>query len=240
MKNYENKYLAICMTITIVSILSLIMAWNNEIYPLVLLSVFFGISGLVIGGLFFNRASCLAKMIDGSDLVVFWQYTQNETLANIVEKKEENKGMIILMIPFFSFVIAVVSLTVGFASENAIAGILITLVLIIINVIFFNVLLKHDFKEKEVILKQEDEKRSYVYISKNGVFAHGLLHYWKGWGSSLKKVEYSRADNKLHFTYMYLRPYGYGRYTVDMKIPEGRYEIIDIVKRNFVDFWLEI
>lgn len=240
MKNYENKYAAICMTIIIASGLTLIVAWNNEVYPLVLLSVFFGISGLVIGTLFFNRASCLAKMIDGSDLVVFWQYTQNETLTNIIEKKEENKGMIVLIFPFFSFVIAVVALTVGFASENAIAGIIITLVLIVINIIFFNVLLKHDFKEKEVVLKQEDEKKSYVYIAKNGVFAHGLLHYWKGWGSYIKKVEYSREDKKLYFTYLYLRPYGYGSYTVDIKIPEGRNDIVENVRRSFEALWIEI
>jgi hypothetical protein len=212
---------------------------DHGYYGIVLLSVFLAISSFVIFFLFAGRASCMGKMLNGSELIASWQYSDIETIKNIKEMKEENKGLFVMAFPFFSLVMIIVAVTVGVASENIATGLFISLIVIIINILFFKFIMVIDIKEKEIKMTASNDNKRYVYISQSGIYAHGMLNVWKGWGSSLKSVHYDKTTQTLDFIYSYLRPYGFGRYTVNVKVQDDKLYVIDDLRNAFLTYWQE-
>ncbi|MCJ7688758.1 MAG: hypothetical protein MUO60_05495, partial [Clostridiaceae bacterium] len=102
---------------------------------------------------------------------------------------------------------------------------------------FFKVYMAIEIKEKEGNIKVTDLKKSYVYISTSGIYAHGILSVWKGWGSNLKAVQYDGTNKALGFTYSYIRPYSFGRYTVNVNVPEDKLYLLDNIRNSFLDYW---
>lgn len=239
MKNTEFKGVITCIIILITSSIITVMAMNNGYYGISLVGMFAAISSFVIFFLFAGRASCLGKMLAGNEVVAAWQYTDQETIGNIKESKEENKGLLVMAVPFFSFVIIVVVLTVGIAAENIGLGLLIVIILIVLNILFFKIAMSIEIKERQVMMNGSNQKKRSVYISESGIYAHGMLHVWRGWGSSLKAVRYDGKKKALDFTYSYLRAYGIGKYTVTVKVPEDKMYLVDRIRNSFLAYWLE-
>ncbi|MFZ7134202.1 MAG: hypothetical protein ACOWWR_17795 [Eubacteriales bacterium] len=233
MKNTQIKALIICMVIFILSVIGTLIFLEIQYYAFAFLCIFLVSSSFIISFLFLNRFRCMSKMLDGTNLIVYWQYSQEETQKNINDIKEENKGLIIMAIPFFSFVIIIISITVGFASGKLGVGVLITMSIIVLNMFLFKIFMAYKPKEHKQESTLPDMKKSYVYISSRGIYAHGLLHVWKGWGSRLIDVQYDEKLDILLFTYSYLRPYGWGRYTVSVHIPTNKIHCLETIKEHF-------
>lgn len=237
MKNTQNKAVFICLCILITAILSIYISLSNKIYAVTFISIFIATSSFVITFLFLSRSRCMSSMLDGKDLIVAWIYSEAETLNNINETKDENKGLWVIAMPTFSIVSIIIIITIGVAGEFLAMSALLTLIIVAVNILIFKLYVKYDSKPQNKgqlrNLRPSEYKNRYVYISKTGIYAHGMLHVWKGWGSSLKEILYHSKDNKLSFTYTYLRPYGIGSYTVDISIP-GDSNYLDAIKNNFL------
>lgn len=238
MKNTETKAVFICILIVMIAILSFFFSLPNGYYATAFISTFVAISSFTITFLFASRARCMTKMLNGTDLIASWVYSEALTLQNIQEAKEENKGLWFMAMVVFSIIIIIVLLTVGLAAGFFWKGFLISLVIIAINILIIKVLLSKDegiVKKQNTNLKLKENKKRYVYISSRGIYAHGLLHVWKGWGSKLKEIQYESSDNRLSFIYMYLRPYGFGRYTVTVRVPQDKDYIQQIKESVLMD-----
>ncbi|MGH4117382.1 hypothetical protein [Clostridium sp.] len=239
MKNTQLKGIVTCIIILINSIIITIIAMDNGCYGMAFLGIFSSLSSFTIFFLFVGRANCMAKMLNGSDIIAAWQYTERDTINNIKKIKEENKGLFVMAIPVFSLVIIIVALTVGVASGNIGVGLIIFIIVLALNILFFKMYMTTEIKEKNVNIKASDWKKSYVYISTSGIYAHGILSVWKGWGSNLKSVNYDGTKKTLDFTYSYIKPYGFGRYTVNVSVPVDKLYLLDNLKNSFLAYWQE-
>ncbi|MGH4139923.1 hypothetical protein [Clostridium sp.] len=239
MKNTQFKGIVTCLIILAISIIITIIAMNIGYYGLAFLGIFSSLSSFTIFFLFVDRANCMAKMLNGSDIIAAWQYTERDTINNIKEIKEENKGLFVMAIPVFSLVIIIVALTVGVASESIGVGFIISIVVIALNILFFKMCMSTKIKDKNFNIKVSDWKKSYVYISTSGIYAQGILSAWKGWGSKLRVVHYDGTNKALGFTYSYIKPYGFARYTVNVNIPEDKLYLLDNIRDEFLAYWQE-
>lgn len=225
MKNTQSKAVLICILIIFVGILAVFWSMDRQFYAVTLIGFFASFASFVIMFLFISRAKCMARMLNGTDLIASWIYSDDETINNIKEIKEENKGLWVMAMISLSLAAIVVLVTVGIAAEVLPISLLISLILIVLNILILKIFMKYDDKnkeDKEFQLRGKKYRNRYVYISSTGIYAHALLHVWKGWGSSLKEINYESASKKLSFTYSYLRPYGFGLYTVTVKVPQDK------------------
>jgi len=239
MKNTQIKGVVACIIIVIISIIITIIAMDNSYYGMAFLGIFSSLSSFIILFLFIGRAKCMAKMLNGSDVIATWQYTERDTINNIKKIKEENKGLFVMAIPVFSLVIIIVALTVGVASEKIGVGFIISIIVIVLNILSFKMYMATEIKEINFNIKVTDLKKSYVYISTSGIYAHGILSVWKGWGSKLMVVHYDRINKALGLTYSYISPFGFARYTINVNIPEDKLYLLDNIRDKFLAYWQE-
>lgn len=232
MKNTQTIALFMCICIFILSLAGIILFMESKIFAGAFLSIFIAASSFTITFLFLSRYKCMNNMIKGIDLVAYWQYSPKETQLYEQRARYANKGRIIMAIPFFSFVLIVIILTMGFASDNHGMGLLSTVVIITLNVIFLKFFVSAKMGNEPKVHNININK-SYVYITPKGIYAHGLLHVWKGWGSKLRKVLFDEENNTLYFIYTYLKPYGFGEYTIEIKVPKENRYCIDKIKWTF-------
>lgn len=224
MKNTQSKAVLICIMIMLIGILSVFWSMDIQFYAVTLVGVFAACASFVIMFLFISRANCMSKMLNGKELIASWVYSDADTIKNIDEAKEENKGLWFMAMVSLSLIAIIILITVGIAAEFFAFSILISLLIFVINVLVLKIFMHIDNgtkEKKETELLQKDKKKKYVYISQRGIYAHGQLHVWKGWGSNLREVHYNPESYKLSFTYSYLRPYGFGYYTVTVMVPQG-------------------
>lgn len=234
MKNTQRIALHICIGVLIISVVATVYFSNMEFYAGAFIGMFISLSSFVITFLFNSRVKCMEKMLDGRDLIASWQYSIETTKEIENEMKKDKAGSIILAIPFFSFVIIVIVLTVSFASENIGLGFIITLFTILMNVLFFKLLMRTEGVKGISSVEEVDMKKSYVYISSTGIYAYGMLNVWKGWGSKLIEVCYQKDSRYLSFEYSYIRPYSFARYTVSVYLPEDKEDLLKNIQDTFI------
>ncbi|PKM49992.1 MAG: hypothetical protein CVV02_13495 [Firmicutes bacterium HGW-Firmicutes-7] len=237
MKNTQTKAIVILIMIMLIAIIAVFISLQNNYYASAFVGMFLAVSCFVIVFLFLNRYHCMAKMLSGTDLVVSWIYSDEETKHNIKDYQEATKGRWIFAVMGISFVAIIVSVTVSIAAKSIGVSLLITIGLILMNVLLFKLYLVLDEKRarkgQTSHLKPSEAKKKYVYISSRGIYAHGMLNVWKGWGSRLRAVQYEASSRKLAFTYSYLRSYTLGWYKVEVYVPD---EYLDKVQNILVYF----
>lgn len=224
--------------VILLGVLGVFLSMESRFYAITLISFFAAVSSFVILFLFIIRANCMSKMLNGTELLASWVYSEEDTIRNIVEAKEENKGLWFMAMVSLSMIAVIVLITVGIAADFFAIGLLISLMIIAMNVLILKLYMRMDDgmkDDKHIDLKQNNNKKRYVFISNSGIYAHGQLHVWKGWGSNLKEVYYHLNSGKLSFTYSYLRPYGFGLYTVTVKVPQNKDYLYHIKKGLLVD-----
>lgn len=238
MKNTQITAVMSCTMIMAIAVIAILLSMPKGYYAIAFISIFIAISSFVISLLMISRARCMAKMLKGEDLIASWVYSESETLKHISETKEANRGMWVMAMVVFSFVIIVVAMTIGFAAETLGISLLLSIVIVGINALAIKLYTKEAVPEAQhevpSILRPSDEKKRYVYLSSTGIYAHGALHMWKGWGSDLKEISYAPNTKELSMTYSYLRPYAVGQYTVVVTVPEAHFDSLQKIKEQFL------
>lgn len=233
MKNTQEKAVIYCIIIMILAIVIVLFSMSKGYFAMAFIGIFIATSSFIIALLFSSRARCMAKMINGSDLIASWQYNETEVLKNIEVSLKERRGLWIIAVMALSFLTILVVITVGIAAKSLGVSFFITVILIGINGLLYKLFLVADLSGHNKGLKASDDKKKFVYISTTGIYVHGTLHVWKGWGSELKKVQYDPLNNILSFTYTYLRPYSIGRYTVEVYVPKEMSGQLEAIMNRF-------
>lgn len=146
-----------------------------------------------------------------------WVYDQSAWLAHSARQgavERADKWALWRVVAAFCLAIGGLFLTADPAESGpAVAAVLLLTLVLVAAVIHFST------------AAQERRNQTGVpetYIGTDGIWYHGALHVWRGWGSRLDAVSYPDADGNLRLTYSAPARYGRQYHTLRVMVPAGK------------------
>lgn len=233
MSNTQRLPRNISRIIAIICLLALGLSFFESIHPAIFfLTIFFGITAFAVSMLFNSRYKCLESMINGASCIAHWLYDDAYLNQRIEWERKEMQGNKTVAFYGLSFLIIFVMVIVAISARGDFnVGFLLAFFVILIDVFAYLIIIstrdKKNDVNKDVRLKDKRyQRRRYVYVSNNGIYAHGIMHMWKGWGSKLTSVLYEKDSCTFYFTYRYFSGYIISSYTVDLQVPDCDHQVI--------------
>ncbi len=183
-------------------------------FALASVSILFFIMGIIIMAIYFRRAAVLDEMLQGTNLIAHWTYSENEWRAYAErehrEQVEVNRGMF-LMIALIALIVGVIFVIV---EPDALVPTIIAIGGIIVII---------GFTSLSVTLYRQSQNRKFigeVYLNLNGAYINRELHTWTSLGC---KLESALIDDKFLgqtiLVFKYSAPSRTGRDYFSARIP---------------------
>ncbi len=173
------------------------------------------ITAFIVIFMYRGRARAVDKMLEGSNILVRWKYSEGEwaeyTENSYQAEKSGKWGLylfvmaIAAVVCFFFWIFVEDSGLIMVGVMGGLAVILALTILITTN---------YDRWQNRRHLGE-------AIISRDGVYINRLLHLWRGWGARLDGAEYNRRERMLEFTYSAPSRTGRNYATARVPVPTG-------------------
>lgn len=177
------------------------------------------IMGWVIFALFRKRALLLDRMLQGKELLAYWEYSPEEwsdfTKEAFEERKSANKATFLLIAVISVVVMGLFMLAMGFDEASLLVGAFMLGFLVLLGgVAALSAWLPYRRRRRL--------SRGRVLIAQKGLWVEGDLHEWITIGNRLEAVVYESADKRLLFRYSAMNRTGRQYLDVSLPVPSGK------------------